>query len=256
MFKRVLRVCGAGLLVASMAIGLACPAQAAQKAAAKRVGGDLSGLWTLTGYIPTQVAARKRIPMTIEGTPPPFLPAAAELYEKRLKASDDGEPFAVLSNFCLPNGMPAAMTADAAYPIQVLQTPGQVSILFELFRTFRVIRLDAKHPADPDPNIFGDSIGHWEGQTLVVDTVGISDRTSLDMTGMPHSDALHVIERIRRVDDKTLEDLITIDDPKIYSKAWTMRMVYKKSNTPIAEFLCENQRNAPTESGVPSFSAK
>jgi hypothetical protein len=194
--------------------------------------------------------------MTVEGTPPPMLPWAAELYEKRLKASDDGEPFAVLSNYCLPNGMPLSMTADAAYPIQFLQTPGQITVLFEFWRNYRLIRMDAKHPADVDPTFFGDSVGRWEGQTLVVDTVGISDRTSLDMTGMPHSDALHVIERIRKVDDKTLENLVTIDDPKTFSKTWTMRVIYKKTDGAISEFLCENQRNAPTESNAPSFTAR
>ena len=91
----------------------------------------------------------------------------------------------------------------------------------------------------------GHSTARWDGDTLVADTIGRNDKTTLDMTGMPHSESLHVIERIRRLDDKTLENLITIDDPKTYTRPWTARMTYRAVNGRLQEFFCENNRDAP-----------
>ena len=73
----------------------------------------------------------------------------------------------------------------------------------------------------------GHSIGRWDGDTLVVDTIGLNDKTWLDTAGHPHSDALHVVERIRRVDHDTLENTLTFDDPKTYTKSWTSTIIYK-----------------------------
>jgi hypothetical protein len=217
---------------------------------------DISGTWVLTNLKSTSVPARERIPQTVEGTPPPFQPQAAALYEQRLRDSDDGHPFAPLSNSCLTNGMPLLMSGDTVFPFQVVQSPGQVTLLFELFHIYRVIRLDRGHPNELDPTYLGDSVGHWEGDTLVVDTVGISDRTTLDMTGLPHSDALHLVERIRKTTPETLEDLITVEDPKTFTRPWTMRMVYAKSEFEVSEFFCENNRNRPTSDGHSSFQGR
>ena len=107
-----------------------------------------------------------------------------------------------------------------------------------------------------DPGYMGDSVGHWEGDTLVVDTIGFNDKTTLDMGGMPHSDAMHVIERIRRIDDNTLEDLITVDDPKTFTKPWTQRMRYKTSNDVIQEDFCDNNKDAPADNQTPWSSHK
>jgi hypothetical protein len=215
--------------------------------------GDLSGTWVLTNLKSTSVPARERIPQTVQGGPPPFQPQAARLYEQRLRDSDEGHPFAPLSNSCLTNGMPLLMTGDAVFPFQVVQSPGQVTLLFELFHIYRVIHLDRGHPKDLDPTYLGDSVGHWEGDALVVDTVGISDRTTLDMSGLPHSGALHLVERIRKTAPDTLEDLITVEDPETFTRPWTMRMVYARSDSEVAEFFCDNNRNRPTADGHSSF---
>jgi hypothetical protein len=92
----------------------------------------------------------------------------------------------------------------------------------------------------------GDSIGYWEGDTLIVDTIGLSDRTSIDEVGMPHSESLHVIERYRRVDASTLEIRMTLDDPLTFSKPWEARVIYKAAapNNPLIEYICENNRSA------------
>ena len=119
---------------------------------------------------------------------------------------------------CLPPGVPRIMLIP--FPMQVIQLPGEVILLFEYDHYIRHVYLDRReHPKELDLTWMGDSIGWWEGNTLVVDTAGLNDKTWLDQVGHPHSDALHVVERIRRVDHDTLQDDLTIDDPKAYKKA-------------------------------------
>ena len=237
-----------GLLVAILNLALSTPAWSATESA------DISGTWTLMDYKPTRVPARQRIPQTIEGTTPPLQPWAEKLYEQRLAASDRGQPFFPASASCLPNGIPLTMMADAAYPFQILQTPGQVTMLFTVWNIYRIIYLNQNHHKDVDDGYMGDSVGHWEGDTLVVDTIGLNDKTTLDMSGMPHSDSLHVIERIRRVDDKTLENLITVDDAKTFTRPWTTRMRYQSSKELMREYFCENNKVAPPSDQRPASS--
>ena len=234
----------AGLAVLSLAI--AGPAFA---------DGDLSGTWTLMNYKATAVyPAAQRIPQTLEGGPPAMLPWARDLYNQRIADSDKGRPFAPSNLSCLPMCMPLMMMA-ANYPIQVIQTPKQVTMLFEETRVFRVIRMNEQHlPEAENFGFLGDSIGRWEGDTLVVDTTGFNDRTSIDLTGMPHTDAMHLVEHFKRLPDGTLEDLITVDDPKTFTKPWTTRTLYRPSGERIMEyFLCENNRNPPAADGHTAF---
>jgi hypothetical protein len=107
---------------------------------------------------------------------------------------------------------------------------------------FRVIHTDGRpHPQDPNPTFKGDATGHWEGDTLVVDTAGLNDKTWLDQVGHPHSDSLHVVERIRRVNRDTLQDDLTIDDPRAYAKPWTGQQVFKlKPAWRLSEYICED----------------
>jgi hypothetical protein len=96
-------------------------------------------------------------------------------------------------------------------------------------------------------------VGLWEGDTLVVDTTGMNDRTSFDPTGMPHSDAMRLTERIRRLDKDKLEDLITIDDPKTFTKPWVQSRQYRLTTEPMDEFLCESNHNGSDAQGRTSF---
>jgi hypothetical protein len=101
-------------------------------------------------------------------------------------------------------------------------------MVFETGNAIRQIWMDGRgHPDDLDPSWMGHAIGHWEGATLVVDTVGLTDKSWLDTAGHPHSDTLHVVERIRRVDHDTLENTLTFDDPKTYTRTWTSTIIYK-----------------------------
>lgn len=221
--------------------------------------GSVAGIWILSGYKGSKGtgpdAERDRVQHSIDGQWPPLLPWATALLEKRIRMSQEGAPFANTLTQCLPGGVPLMMFG-APYPVQILETAGQVTMLFEEQNHFRLIHLNATHPEDPDPTFMGHSIGHWQGDTLVVDTVGLTERTTIDQIGMPHSEDLRVIERYRRIDKNTLQIVVTIDDPKTFTKPWDAKAIYKSApaGTVVNEYICENNRNAPNEQGQTGFS--
>ena len=145
-----------------------------------------------------------------------------------------------LYHTCTPPGYPRVIMHP--FPMQVIQSPDEVIMLFEYDSVRHQIYTDGRqHDAALGPLWMGDAIGHWEGDTLVADTVNFNDKTWLDRVGHPHSDALHVVERIRRVDHDHLEDEITIDDPKAYTKPWTGRIIFAlKPKWTLAEEFCED----------------
>jgi hypothetical protein len=122
---------------------------------------------------------------------------------------------------CLLVGVPRITAMPL--PIKIIQTKDEITFLYETFHAFRVIPTDGrKHPDDIDPSFLGDSVGHWEGDTLVVDVIGFNDKTWLGAGGATlHTDALHVIERYKRVDYDTITYEVTIDDPKAFTKTWS-----------------------------------
>jgi hypothetical protein len=142
---------------------------------------------------------------------------------------------------CLPTGVPRL----APYPMKYLQMPNLFVILFEgNIHSFRQIFLDRKeHPKDPNPTWYGDSIGRWEGDTLVVDTIGFNDRTWFDFAGHPHTEQLHTVERFRRPDKETMEYKVTIDDPGAYTKPFTLTGHFFLQDTELMEYIC-NENNA------------
>jgi hypothetical protein len=221
-------------------------AQASTATAAHPTGpGSLNGKWNTVGYKGSaRNSARDRVHRTVDGKWPPLLPAAAQLLEQRLKMADEGKPFPTTLHACLPGGVPE-MIFGSPYLMQFIESPGQITILHEMFNLFRVIYMDASHPADPEPTYLGHSVGRWQGDTLIVDTVGLTDRTSIDEVGTPHSDALHVIERYRRVDNNTLEIIVTLDDPKTFSQPWDVKVTYRAApaDTQYIEYICENNRS-------------
>ena len=143
---------------------------------------------------------------------------------------------------CFPTGMPRLMTE--VFPFEILQVRDRVLILFEKDYAVGHIWTDGrKLPEDPDPSYMGQSIGRWDGDTLVVDTIGLKDITWLDRAGHPHSDALHVNGRIRRVTHDRLQIDWTFDDPKAFTKPWTGRTIYRyKPDWILEEFIsCEDR---------------
>jgi hypothetical protein len=159
-------------------------------------------------------------------------------------------------SYCTPPGMPGIMSVGQ-YPIEFLFTPGRVTIHHEAWMQWRNVYTDGRgHPEDLDPTFQGDSTGHWEGTTLVVDTIGIKTATAMG-PGMKHGAKMHLIERIHLApkDSDTLVDEMTIEDPEALTKPWTRSLTYKRSRElQLLEFECaENDRNPVDTSGQTGF---
>jgi hypothetical protein len=122
---------------------------------------------------------------------------------------------------CLPPGVPRIMLMARAF--EIVQTPKRIMFVFEGgAHVWRQVWMDGRpHPKDPNPNWLGHSIGHWDGATLVVDSIGFNDQTWLDDAGHPHTEQLHVIERFTRTGPQTMKYEVSIDDPGAYTQTWT-----------------------------------
>jgi hypothetical protein len=202
---------------------------------------DLSGVWNdnMPGSSFAGYSFTAEIPaMTpwggsrYEAAKPSYGPRAVEA------STDPVNPTTGKDVGCFPPGVPRIYIQP--FPFEIMQLPGRVIELFEFDHYVRQIWTDGRqHPEDPDPTWMGDSIGHWEGDTLVVDTLGFNDKTWLDRGGLPHSEQLHVTERIRRPSHDALEIHFTIEDPKTYIKPWVGVRIYKlQPNWNIKEFIC------------------
>ena len=175
---------------------------------------------------------------------PPWTPKVAAEMAKMEADEAAGRPFLVLSG-CFPHGMPSFMliTHNA---IEFLFTPGRVTVLGESDgnRLRRIYTDGRKHPEDPTLTFHGHSIGHWEGQTLVVDTVGVSPQAYIATTegvGVPNDGDMHIVERISISAPDTLSDVLTITAPKVLSRPWTTTRVFKRirgEDTDIIEGQC------------------
>jgi hypothetical protein len=198
---------------------------------------DLSGVWSGGG--PVGDLAQGLAP----GETIPLLPAAQAIMNKR-QSKDDPE-----AN-CLPTGIPRI----APYPWRIVQDSTHVFFLFEgNIHSYRQIFMDGrKHPDDPDPTWYGHSIGSWDGDTLVVDTVGFNDKFWFDFRGHPHTEQLHTIERYTRKDLGTLENKVTIIDPGDYSKPFTLTFTARlRPKEELMEYICqENQQDSPHMQGT------
>jgi len=132
------------------------------------------------------------------------------------------------------------------FPMQIVQTPQQIVILYEYMNVFRVIPLNAKHPDDLVPTYMGDSVGHWDGDTLVVDVTGFNDKTWLTGTGTFHSEALHITERYTRVDKDQINYDVTMVDPGVLTKPWTIHLtIMLREGTRLQEYVCAENNLEP-----------
>jgi len=199
---------------------------------------DLTGIWMQTRERPFKNY--------------PFTPEYEAIFKQRLADEAAGRPFQVAQDRCLPAGLAASMTTGA-YPIEIFYQTGGQEILFEkenLGALYHVY-LNRPHKSDDElyPLFYGDSVGHWEGAVLVVDTISLGATSALDLIA-PHSDALHVIQRFRRVSADTLEDELTFDDPKALTKPITGTAVFKlHRDWEINEYECTNERMVVDGSG-------
>ncbi|HXP87217.1 MAG TPA: hypothetical protein VN841_20970 [Bryobacteraceae bacterium] len=200
---------------------------------------DLSGLWMGSGSNSGDISKGLK-----PGEQVSMLPWAEALMKTR-KSQDDPE-----AN-CLPTGVPRG----APYPWRIVQTPTHYFMLFEgNIHSFRQIFMDSrKHPEDPDPTWYGDSIGHWEKDTLVIDTVGFNDKFWFDYLGHPHTEKLHTIERYTRTDLGNMAIEVTIDDPGAYTKPFTTVGRARLQSGELLEYICQENNidlvhvNAPAQ---------
>jgi hypothetical protein len=223
------------------------PASAATKPIPRTGDGkpDLSGVWqalgvSLTGETPAPAQAPAPGPARGAGRgpreAPPYKP---ELVAKvrELVADPANSP----SAHCMLLGVPA-ITMNPM-PLEIVQTPKKTVILYEVMRAFRIIPTDRDHPKDLDPTYMGDSVGHWEGDTYVVDVTGFNDKTWLDGAGHFHSDALHVVERYTRTPQDTIHYEVTAEDPNVLTKPWKVvdaQLRHPPREDRIMEYECDN----------------
>lgn len=173
--------------------------------------------------------------------PAPYQPWAAARVLQSFKKRGIDDPLGL----CLPAGVPR-LSIVGLFPIQIVQTATQVIILYEYMSVFRVIPLNAEHPDDVVPTYMGDSVGRWQGDTLVVDVIGFNDRTWLTGTGTFHSEALHVTERYTRVDKDQINYDVTMDDPKVFTQPWTIHTnLMLREGTRLREYVCAENNLEP-----------
>lgn len=197
---------------------------------------DFSGIWQQ----PNGVKYTINLAADLNPGDVSMLPWAAAVYQHRQDTLSKEDPV----GFCQLPGIPE-MTA-VPYPYKVMQSPTQITFLYEAFHIFREIFIDGRSlPADPNPAWMGYSVGHWDHDTLVVDSAGFNDKTWIDTGGHPHTDALHVSERYTRRDFGHITLQTTIDDPKTYTKPWTATYEIRlMPDTELLEYLCtENNKD-------------
>ena len=235
--------------LASLSVALAQTSQkpGAAKAQTATSTKDLTGVWRRSRRAPDK--ARRytiyELIFTLTSEKPPMAPWA----EAKFKAAKPNVgPNAVtlaqtndpITN-CFPPGVPRIYLIRGE-PVEIMQTPGRVVMLYEYDHFVREIYTDGRqHPKDLNSTWMGDSVGKWEGDTLVVDSVGFNDKTWLDNDGHPHTEDLHVVERVHRASHDTLTIDVTIDDPKAYTKSWGGHMIFElKPDWNLGEMVCED----------------
>ena len=166
--------------------------------------------------------------------PAPYKPEAAARVLESFKKRGIDDP----AGLCLPLGVPR-LALVGLFPIQILQTPTQIVILHEYMSVFRVIPLNAEHRTDIGPTYMGDSVGRWDGDTLVVDVVNFNDKGWLTGTGTHHTEALHVTERYTRVDKDQIDYVVTMEDPNVFTEPWTVKTTLMlREGTRLQEYVC------------------
>ena len=222
-------------------------------ASAENSYAQLSGA---SGSVNTPSAPSKPVPRTPDGKPdlsgfwkgpliiggmfksvggPPFTPAGEAAYKYNLTHIVNPEAL------CLFAGIPRASISGV--PFEIVQNSNRVVFLYELMTTFRSIPVDGReHPNDIEPSFFGNGVGKWDGDALVIDSIGFKDKLSwIDDDAHPHSDAMHVVERWSLPDADHLAHEVTVEDPKFYTKPWTFKRVFTAMppGEELYEFACD-----------------
>ena len=210
---------------------------------------DISGLWVRVH--PPGAPAGPEFGNTVTyymapGSKVPFQPWAEALFNKR-RYEDLGANRP--SEHCLPHGIIGAMLPNT--PFKLVQSPGETVLLYEEFTHYRQIFTDGRaQPKDPNPTWYGYSTGKWDGDTFVVESTGFNDKTWLDDSGHPHTEAMRSLERFHRIDFGHMDLVVTIDDRKAYTKPWSV-MIHLElmPDTEMIEDVCDNEKDAVHQVG-------
>ena len=206
---------------------------------------NISGVWWTQSYSPKIQALGGDLPLNEKGS---------AQYARNMGGLKDGTLKDEARHLCVPDGVPRIL--GNPYPFQIIQTPGRVTFVYELNHVIRPIPLDKPQVSAEELEVAlyysGHSVAHWDGDTLVIETAGFNEKTFLDATGAPHSDAMTTVERVKKVDDKTLEDVITVTDPEMYSKSWSARFAYDlHPEVRLEDYVCgERHRDISKIQGV------
>lgn len=244
-----------GTVAVAMAalLGVTWPQQAAAQSPELAHGADLSGVWTNTnpqGLGPWTI-------YSFSEDPPPLTEWGRERFEaSKPQRGPRGVPVAETDDLvyqCFPPGTPRIYIHP--FPMEIIQTPGRVLMLFEYDHLVRQIHTDGRgHRTDLAPSWMGDSTGHWEGETLVVETVNFNDKTWIDRRGVPHSEEMRLLERIMVNGDGNLQIDMRIEDPVALREPWIAQRFYRKTDWMIQELMCmDNVTYRPFEDSVLEF---
>jgi len=180
---------------------------------------------------------------------PPYLAEQRARQQAAREADAKGQPLATHNVYCLPDGMPAMM--GAVFPLEILQSRGQITMIEEAYTQVRRILLDRPQKAleDVEPGYYGHSVGRWEGDTLVVDTIGIKENVRYQ--NMPHSPQMRIRERIQLKSPDVLWDQITIEDPVTLEQPYTYTIALRRmADYQLLEYVCEDNREYADENGI------
>ena len=202
---------------------------------------DLAQVWKLPAGVWTLKAA--------DGKAPPLNADGKKLYDKHLAARASGKPVDDGTQICLPHGMPRLMLSP--YPFRIVQKPKFVAFVHELTHMYRVIYLNEKNQnaEDLDPYYMGYPVAKYDGDALVVTSNGYNDKTTLDRSGLPHSEAMVLTEKYRLISGgRQLEGVFTINDAAYYTKPWSARVVFDKGdpNAAFDEYVCTDKNPEAT----------
>jgi hypothetical protein len=239
------RVARVAMLGAVLAVVVSGPASAQTGA---RVVRGINGSWETYPQRAAGLGSPPRaatIPAPAPIPEPPLKPEHLEKWRadqaRNAELTRKGLPPVSSGMACLPEGMPGMM--QATFPMEVLETPGQVTIIQEAYSQVRRIHLDEEPPApaDAEPRFAGHSAGKWEGDTLVVRTVGVKEYARFRNT--PHSMNMRITERIRLINDEFMENQVTIEDPEYLTRPWSWTWIYRRwPGYKIQEYVCEDNR--------------
>ena len=255
------------ILVGRVGVAPVAPALAQQPAAPPDFSSNRAGWVGLDGGGPFYEPVPGRLPPVVSDPAHPFVPNGVDKpptfriadlsnpnlkpwVKERMKQDIDAilarkkSAFTAQSS-CLPAGVPFFMGYGGPDPVMFLQTPKEVWIFWTEDNQVRRVFMDVPHSAHPKPTWYGESVGHYEGDTLVVDTIGLNDKTYVDIYRTPHTEKLHVVERWRMIDGgQMMEAVFTVDDPDAFYQPWSAMRRYRRMEIPYFEKICaENNTN-------------